>query len=155
MGISEWVLENWLNIITAVSSIGGLWFAGFAIHKDAKVRKDETKARKGANQLTITANHRELWKVPLLYPALTRVVDPLADVEKHPVTPEEEFFMSMVISHTSSTFVVLNDELLTAQEGLRRDVRSFFSLPVPNAVWLKTKRLQNQDFAAFITSCLK
>jgi len=40
-------------------------------------------------------------------------------------------------------------------EGLRRDVGAFFSLPVPTAVWTKTKLLQNQDFAAFIESSLK
>lgn len=155
MGISEWISENWLNIITAVSSISGLWFAAFAIHKDAKARKDEAKARKVANQLAITANHRELWKVTLLYPSLARVFDPRADVTKHPVTAEEETFMSMIISHTSSTFVALKDELLTDQEGLRRDVKMFFALPVPKAVWSKTKLLQNQDFAAFINSALK
>jgi len=37
---------------------------------------------------------------------------------------------------------------------LRRDVKEFFSLPVPRAVWIKTKLLQNQDFAAFIESSL-
>ena len=42
-----------------------------------------------------------------------------------------------------------------AREGLRRDVKSFFSLPVLNAIWTKTKLLQNQDFAAFIESSLK
>jgi hypothetical protein len=83
------------------------------------------------------------------------ISDPAADVSKQPVTPAEESFMNLVISHTSSTYEALKDELLTKQEGLRRDVRSFFSLPVPKAVWTKTKLLQNQDFAAFIESSLK
>jgi hypothetical protein len=61
----------------------------------------------------------------------------------------------MVISHTSSVYEALKDELVTRQEGLRQDVRAFFSLPIPNAVWIKTKLLQNQDFAAFIESSLK
>jgi hypothetical protein len=43
----------------------------------------------------------------------------------------------------------------TPRHKLRRDVRSFFSLPIPKAVWTKTKLLQNQDFAAFIESSLK
>jgi len=63
--------------------------------------------------------------------------------------------MSMAISHTSSTYEALKDELVTHQEGLRRDVKSFYSLPVPSTVWSKTKLLQNQDFAAFIDSSLK
>ena len=151
----QWLTENWVNIVTVVSSIGGLWFAAFSIHKDAKARRDEAKARQVANLLAITANHRELWKVPLLYPTLARVLDPAADVAEQPITPAERFFMSMAISHTSSTYEALQDELLTKQDGLRRDVRQFFSLPIPNAVWSKTKLLQNQDFAAFIESALK
>ena len=74
---------------------------------------------------------------------------------KQPVTPAEEFFVNLVISHTSSVYEALKDELLIKQENLRWDVESFFSLPVPKAVWTTTKLLQNQDFAAFIDSSLK
>jgi len=31
-------------------------------------------------------------------------------------------------------YEALKDELVTKQEGLRRDVKAFFSLPVPNTV---------------------
>ena len=155
MGFSEWFSENWVNIVTTVGSIGGLWAAVYALFDNAKARREETKARKVANLLTITANHRELWKVPLLNPILARVVDPAADVKQQPVTPSEEIFMSMAISHASSTYEALKDELVTKQDGFRRDVRTYYSLPVPNAVWRGTKLLQNQDFAAFVESSLK
>jgi len=151
MGIWEWVSQ----IAAVVSGIGGLWAAVFALLDNNKARREETKARKVANLLSITSNHRELWKECLIYPALARVIDPGANVEEQPVTPAEEFFMSMAISHTSSTYEALKDELLTKQEGLRRDVGLFFSLPIPNAVWQRTKLLQNQDFLAFIDSSLK
>ncbi|HUZ08190.1 MAG TPA: hypothetical protein VMV89_11975 [Candidatus Paceibacterota bacterium] len=49
----------------------------------------------------------------------------------------------------------MKDDLLVKQEGSRRDIAQFFSLPIPKAVWIKTKLLQNQDFAAFIDSSLK
>ena len=88
-------------------------------------------------------------------PKLARIMDSSADVEKEPVTPEERFFVGAVIAHTNSVYETLKDELLVKQEGLRRDVEQFFSLPVPRAVWTKTKLLQNQDFAAFIESSLK
>ena len=138
----------------AVCGIGGLWFSAFAIRQNTQAQKEETKARKSSNLLAITANYREVWKDFFGKPELARVIEPSADVEKLPVTPAEEFFVHLVISHTSSTYEALKDELLTTQEGLRQDVKSFFSLPVPNAVWTKTKLLQNQDFAAFIESSL-
>jgi hypothetical protein len=155
MGFGEWISHNWFEFVSTGIGLGGLWAAAFSIHKDAKARIEETKARRISNLLAITANHRELWKECFQNPELARVIDPAADVEKRPVTSSEEFFMSMMISHTSSTYEALKDELLTKQDGFRRDVGLSFSLPVPKAVWQKTRFLQNQDFAAFVESALK
>ncbi|HEV2695674.1 MAG TPA: hypothetical protein VG347_22475, partial [Verrucomicrobiae bacterium] len=138
-----------------VSGIGGLWAAVFAIRKDAKSRKEEAKARKISNLVAITANHRELWKEYSNHPEYKRVLDPNANLDEQPITSAEETFMSMWISQTSSTYEALKDDLLTKLEGFKRDVGQSFSLPIPNAVWQRTKLLQNQDFAAFIESSLK
>ena len=148
MGIGEWISQNFFNILSAAGIIGGLWFTAVSL-------RSETKTRRVANLLTITANHQEVWKEFFGKPELARVIEPSADVEKQPVTPVEEFFVHMVISNTSSMYEALKDELVTKQDGLRRDVKSFFSLPIPKAVWTTTKLLQNQDFAAFIDSSLK
>jgi len=146
--MAKWLAENWFNLFSSAGIIGGLWFTAVSLHS-------ETKTRRIANLLTLTANYREVWKEFFRSPELARVIEPSANVAKQPVTPAEEFFVNMVISHTSSVYEALKDELLNKQEGLRRDVRAFCSLPVPNAVWIKTKLLQNQDFAAFIESSLK
>jgi len=148
MGIGEWLSQNWFNFSSTVGIIGSLWFAAVTLHSD-------TETRRVANLLTITANHREIWKEFFGKPELARVIEPSADVLKQPVTPAEKFFVNMIISHTSSVYEALKDELLVKQENLRRDVKTFFSLPVPNAVWSSTKLLQNQDFAAYIDSSLK
>jgi hypothetical protein len=146
--MAQWLAENWFNLFSSAGIIGGLWFTAVSLHS-------ETKTRRVANLLTLTANYREVWKEFFRSPELARVIEPSANVAKQPVTPAEEFFVSLVISHTSSVYEALKDDLLNKQEGLRRDVRSFFSLPVPKAVWTKTKLLQNHDFAAFIESSLK
>jgi hypothetical protein len=148
MGIFEWISQNWFDLFSSIGVVSGLWFTAVSL-------RSETKTRRVANLLTITANHREVWKEFFHSPELTRTIDPVADVVKHPVTSAEEFFVNMVISHTSSVYEALKDELVTKQENLRRDVKMFFALPVPKAVWSKTKLLQNQDFAAFINSSLK
>ena len=153
--MARWLTENWFDFTIAVCSIGGLWFSAFAIRANAKAQQEEAKARRMSNLLAITANHREVWKDFYRTPQLARVIDPAADVVKQPVTPAEEFFMNTAISNTFTTYEALKDELVTQQEGLGRDVKSFLSLPVPNAVWQRTKPLQNQDFADFIESSLK
>ena len=63
--------------------------------------------------------------------------------------------MGLIISHINSVFYATNDQLVIKWEAWRRDIAQFLSLPIPKAVWTKTKLLQNQDFAAFIESSLK
>ncbi len=146
--MGEWLTENWFNLFSSVGIIGGLLFTAHSL-------RSETKTRRIANLLTVTANYREIWKEFFHSPGLARVIDPPADVAKQPVTPAEELFVGLIISHINSVFYATNDHLVVAWEGLRRDVGLFFSLPIPKAVWTKSKLLQNQDFAAFIESSLK
>jgi hypothetical protein len=148
MEIVEWISQNWFSLFSSLGIIGGLWFTAVSL-------RSETKTRRIANLLTITANYREIWKELFHSPELARVIDPNADVAKQPVTPQEELFVGQVISHINSVFYATNDDLVIEWEGLRRDVAQFLSLPIPKAVWIKTKLLQNQNFAAFIDSSLK
>lgn len=135
-----------MAVLNAVGVIGGLFLT-------ARALRSETKTRKIANLLTATTNHREVWREFFTHPELARVVDPSADLSKRPVTPGEQEFVNMVVNHISSVYESLKDELVTQQEGLRQDVRSFFSLPLPKAVWEKTKPFQNEDFVNFVEMC--
>ena len=148
MGIGEWLSQNWVNLFSSVGIIGGLWFTAVSL-------RSETKTRRIANLLTVTSNYREIWKGYFNNPELARVLDPVADVQKSPVTPAEELFVGQIIFHIGNVFYAMKDDLLIAQEGSSRDIAQFFSLPVPKAVWSKSKLLQNQNFAAFIDSSLK
>jgi hypothetical protein len=143
---SPWMVENWMTVLNAVGVIGGLFLT-------ARALRSETKTRRIANLLTVTRNHRELWKEFFEHPELARVLDASVDLAKRPITPGEQKFVNMVVNHISSVYESLKDELVTKQEGLRQDVRSFFSLPLPKAVWEKTKMFQNEDFVKFVESC--
>ncbi len=142
----RWILENWFTVLSAVGVIGGLFFTAFSL-------RSETKTRKISNLIAMTANHREVWKELFHRPELARVVDSSADVTKQMITSDEEAFVNMVVIHTSSVYEALKDELLIKQEGLRRDVGLFFSLPIPRAIWERIKVVQNEDFVAFVETC--
>ena len=146
--MTAWIIENWFDLFSSIGIIASLLFTASALHS-------ETKTRRIANQLTITANYREIWKEFFHIPALTRVIDPRADLKDKPVTPSEELFVGLVISQMSSVFQATKDDLLIKVEGAGQDIAQFLSLPIPKAVWAKTKLLQNQDFAAYIESALK
>ena len=148
MGGSPWVFQHLFDILSAVGVVGGLFFTAFTIRED-------TKARKVTNLLEITANHRDVWQDYLTRPSLWRVTDPSANLDKKPVRPDEEIFANRVILHLSSTYEALKEELLVKQEGLRLDAQEFFSFPIPQAVWEKTKSLQNKDFVRFVEECRK
>jgi hypothetical protein len=148
MGIGEWTLKEWSEFLGTIGVIGGLLFTGFSL-------RSETKTRRIANLLSITANHREIWTEFLNNPKLTRVRDVAADAKNQPVTDAERVFVTLVILHVNSVFYALNDHLVIKYEGLRRDIEHFFSLPIPNSVWLENKQFQNKDFVEFMEGILK
>jgi hypothetical protein len=146
MGISGWLANNPFNLLSAAGVIGSLLFTAISL-------RSETKTRRIANLLTITANHREIWKEFLNNPKLARVRDAGADTIKQPVTDAERVFVTFVILHMSSVFHAMSDQLVVKVEGLRRDIAQFLSLPIPSDVWEKIKVLQNDEFVAFVESC--
>src|ERR1700704_1535443 len=97
MDVWEWLSQNWFDVFSTVGVIGGLCFTAVSLHS-------ETKTRRIANLLTITTNHRELWKEAFYRQDLARVLDPSADVQKQPVTRAEELFVNMVVLHISSVY---------------------------------------------------
>jgi len=139
--MTQWFADNWFNLLSSV----GIWFAAYTIHVDAK-------ARRIANFLTIISNYRETWKECFRNQELARVLDASADVANKPVTSLEELFVGLVIAQMSSVYYAAQNDLVIKLEGARQDMAQFLSLPVPKAVWLKTKPLQNHDFVAFIES---
>jgi len=148
MEIWGWVSQNWFTFLSAVGIIGGLLFTAISLRSD-------TKTRRIANLLTITANHREVWKEFLNNPNLARICDTTADMAKQPVTDAERVFATLVILHMNSVYYAMSDQLVVEYEGLRRDIGRFISRPVPKAVWEKIKPFQNDDFVKFIESALK
>ena len=143
-----WIIEHLFDILTATGAIGGLFFTAFTIRED-------TKARKISNLLAMTESHRDVWQDYLSRPSLRRVTDPSADLKKKPVRPDEEVFVNRVILHLSSMSEALKEELVVKQEGLRKDVEGFFTLPIPQAVWENSKLVQNKDFVRFVEECRK
>ena len=147
MGISGWIAQNWFDFLQTVGIVGGLVFTGIALRTETKVRRVE-------NLLTITEGHRKIWAEFYERAELKRVLDENANIHDHEITREEEIFVNFVIFHLNSVFYARKSGLVFKLDGLRRDVRWFLLLPIPGSVWTKTKALQNDDFVAFVESCL-
>lgn len=146
MAFGDWFSTNTFNLISALGVIASLCFTAVSL-------RSETKTRRIANLLSVTANHRELWKTFLSDKELARVRDASVNLATHPVTAPEQIFVNMVIQHLNTVFYAMNDALVVKVDGMRRDVAQFFSLPIPSSVWEKLKPLQNDKFVAFVESC--
>lgn len=144
-----WIAENWFTLLNAIGIIGGLLFTGFSL-------RSEIQTRRIANLLTITRNHREIWTEWSRRSDLQRVLDARpSGALGNSFTRDEEIFVNSVILHLVSVFEAMKSGLFIKPEGLREDVANFFSIPIPRAVWEKTKALQNDDFVAFVEDCLR
>jgi hypothetical protein len=142
----RWIADNWVNILNAVGVVGGLFFTATSIRSGAKTQRV-------ANLLTVTSNHRQIWNEFSSRPELARILDASVDLTKQPVTQDEAEFVNSVILHLASVFYAMKDGIVVKLKGLRQDVCAFFSLPIPQAVWEKSKVFQNDDFVKFVESC--
>ena len=143
----EWLTAHWF-VIERICLLSGLFLTAYTIHKDER-------ARQIGNMIAISARYGDIWQELYKRPELARVLKPNMDLDKEPVTDQEWLFVKMLIIHLDTVRRAMKAGMFVKIEGLQSDVREFFTLPIPKAVWRKSKPLQNQDFAAFIEDCLK
>jgi hypothetical protein len=144
--MSSWFSQPWVELFQTVGIVGSLLFAAYT------TRKDE-QARRIGNSIAISEQYRQIWKEVYQYPELSRVLIKEIDFEKEPISGREELFVTMLILHLSTVYRAMKNGEFVKLEGLQRDVKEFFSLPIPKEVWGKMKVTQNDDFVAFVESC--
>ncbi len=148
MGAVEWLQLHWLDFLQSLGIVGGLLFTAISLRTDSKIQRV-------ANLLSFTKQHREIWTRVHEKPELSRVLETRLNLEKEPITKDEELFVTFVVLHLSVFQEAMKQGLLISPEGLQRDVKNFFSLPIPLAVWEKMKPLQDQDFIKFVESAMR
>ena len=143
MGIAVWIQLHWLDLLQSIGIVSGFVFTAVTLRADTKVQRL-------ANLIDFTKQHREIWTHLYSKPELARILETRLDLDKRPITNNEELFVSFIILHLSAFQEALKQRLLISPDGLRQDIRDFFSLPIPNAVWQKLKPLHDKDFVAFV-----
>ena len=148
MGASSWLARNWFELLQTVGILGGLVITAVT------VRKDE-RARKITNSIAINEQHREIWKVLFIYPELSRVMVKDRNLEQEPASELEELFVKSLIVHLSTVFRAMKQNEFVRLEGLGRDARVFFSLPIARITWAKVREFHDRDFVGFVEDLLK
>lgn len=144
--ILSWINLNWFSIVQALGIIAGLVFTAASFRQVAKGKEVE-------NLLSIAGQHRELWSEARERPELSRILQERAELEK-PITVEEEEFLNLAIVHFETGWRLAREGTVLTPQTLARDARGFFSLPLPRAVWEKTKQFRNRKFVRFVEQAM-
>lgn len=145
MGVIGWALTHWLDLLQSLGIISGFCFTAYTIRKDEQ-------ARKIGNMLGVAEQHRQLWRGLYDRPKLSRVLRSDVDLQKKPISDDEEVFVSLLILHLENVYRTAQAGMFVTLQGIDDDIREFFMLPIPNAVWGKIKKLQNADFISYVDS---
>lgn len=143
MEILHWLLQHGQSAIETIGIIAGLIFTGTSL-------RSETKARRVGNLIALTAQHRDIWKQVYEHPELTRVSDPQANLKANPPSAGEALFVRFLILYLGTLYRSIRLDELLKPDGMERDVRDFFALPIPREVWRELKKFQDRDFVTFI-----
>ena len=142
-----WLDTNWFTLIQSVGIVGSLCFTAFSLRMDAR-------GRRVGDFLTLTGHHRELWSEIQRQPALGRIFQQEVDLIASPITLTEEEFLNLVCVHFQAGWELAKQGSIVRPEILAADAKYFFSLPIPRAVWQKSKSFRDEGFVRFVESSL-
>jgi phosphoribosylaminoimidazole-succinocarboxamide synthase len=146
MGALSWITEHWFDLLQTLGIVGGLVFTAYTTHKDEK-------ARRIGNMIAIAGQNQEIWKQVYERPKLFRALEKDVNLTKRPISDEEWLFVKLRILHLDTVYRAMKAGMFVKLEGLQKDIKEFFSAPIPSAVWTKIKPLQDAEFVRFIESC--
>ena len=141
--MGAWFATHWFDFLQSAGIVGALVFNLVGL-------REQATARRVSNLITLTQQHREIWREYLRRPDLHRVREQTVDLLAFPMTPAEITFVKFIIVHLVTAYKA---SLLNETEELGRiaeDVREFFSLPIPAAVWETLRNVQSEDFVKFV-----
>jgi hypothetical protein len=141
--IMRWIAAYGKETLQAAGIVGGLFFTAASFRANAKERRI-------SNLMSIAGSHRDLWLQVTRNPELARILRDDVDLESSPITPAEERFVHLLIIHLFVTFEAVQSGALSEIHGLKRDVRDFFSHPIPRKVWSWSRQFQESRFRAFV-----
>jgi hypothetical protein len=146
--MEAWLTEHWFDLFQTAGIVGGLLFSAYTTHQDEKARRIE-------NVIAINEQYGRIWRELYEQPRLSRVLKKDVNLTKEPISEEEWRFVKMLILHLDTVRRAMKARMLVKIEGMQDDIRQFFSLPIPKAVWERIKPFQDRDFVKFIDSCVR
>jgi hypothetical protein len=145
METARWIAEHWFDLLQTAGIVSGFAFTIHALHT-------ESEARKIDNLIALNQEHMAIWKELYVRPELPRITEKRVALDTKPLSHEEALFVTFLILHLSVVYRAMRARMFVNIEGLTKDVKEFFSLPIPKTIWNTIKSSQDKDFVTFIES---
>lgn len=146
-GLLPWIGNHAFDLLSAVGIISSLAFTAVSFRED-------TRSRRLNNLVRLTEQHRDIWEESQNNPKLARIRDAKADLYTKPVTAEETQFVMLLMFHLHCWYRAIQGKEVSSLDGLEKDIRNFFSRPVPRHVWEARKSFFDRDFRRFVDDLL-
>lgn len=134
-----WLQENWFNLTQTFGIVASALLAAAAFSR-------ETRARRLGYLLSLAEQHREVWSEAHRRPELARIFKSEVDLVADPISTVEQEFLNIVIVHFHTGWLFAKDTRFLDDTALTADARTFFSLPLPRAVWDNTRDARDPKF---------
>ncbi len=146
-GFLAWLETNWFQACQSVSIAGGLLFAALAIRRDGKTRRV-------SNYLALVKEHRELWLEIYRRSELHRITDAEVDLIAQPITLGEDRLVNLLLVHLNTYWELNRQRSILMPRTVADDTRAFLMLPIPRAVWHRTRDYRDPAFVSFVEKAL-
>jgi hypothetical protein len=146
-GFLSWIGNHAFDLLSAVGIISSLAFTAVSFRED-------TRSRRLNNLVRLTEQHRDIWEESQNNPKLARIRDAKADLYTKPVTAEETQFVMLLMFHLHCWYRAIQGKEVSSLDGLEKDIRNFFSRPVPRYVWEERKSFFDRDFRRYVDDLL-
>jgi hypothetical protein len=147
MGFAAWTRIDWVGLLQDTGIIASLLFAGLNFRADSRDRKIQ-------NMLALTSAHRDIWSALYAHPNFGKIFRDEATGRTPLFASDSELFIHFLILHLGASYRAHKLGMYFEEDGLRHDIREFFSLPATKAVWQKSRVYQDRDFVKFVESTL-
>jgi hypothetical protein len=146
--VMSWVSANWFSLCQTLAIVGALFFNAYSLLLGSRIRKVDTL-------INITEQHRAIWLKYFDTPRLKRILETKPDLAKQHMTDDERMFVNLIILHLTTVLTAVRKGIFPKPAGLDVDIREFFSLPIPNAVWNRMKTFRDQETIRYVEGLLQ
>ena len=146
--IFDFLQQQWFDLLQSLFIILGFLLT-------ISILRLEARSRKINHLLSLQQSRREVWNPILAHPELDRIFLKDIDLEFNPITPKEKIVIKQAISYLHTLFKAAQHKEIPSPQGLEKDIKQFFSLPIPKAIWEEVRMFQEDDFLVFIEMILR